>query len=192
MNEHYTDEEIYEMLKPKFYKNFGYHKYFNELTSDEIIEMVALAYRSGYGRGKKNRPFVIRKSKKEYVVFINKELHKEYPDWFPYPGTIGKIIEMGTSSYLVDWGIGGGTKSGPWWAGANDIIFVTKKVVSELKIGDKIIFPILLEDENECRHTIKTVKFVNKNNEYYELIFTNGGRVYLLPSDYALVVDNEN
>ena len=195
MNEHYTDEEIYEMLKPKFYKNFGYYKYFEELTSDEIIEMVALAYRSGYGRGKKNRPFVIGKPKNQYVIYTNKELHKEYPDWFPYPGTIGKIVEKGISSYLVNWNIDGGTKSGPWWANVDDIVFVTKKLVSELKNGDAVIFPIFLKDEIKNKSTIETfetVKFVSKNNEYYDVIFTNGGRVYLLPSDYVLVVDNED
>jgi hypothetical protein len=195
MNEHYTDEEIYEMLKPKFYKNFGYHKYFEELTQDKIIEMIALTYRSGYGRGKKNRPFVIGGPKKEYVIFTNKELHREYPDWYPYPGTIGKIVEMNASSCLVNWSVGGGTKTGPWWVNVDDIILVTKKLASELKIGNKVILPIFLEEEeerNEYRTAPKTVKSINKDKEYYDVIFINEGHIYFLPSDYVLVVDNED
>lgn len=59
-----TDDEIYDMLKPKMDKadvlKYGYyyrdHTMFN---ADEVIKAIALAYRSGYLRAKKGKPFKI-------------------------------------------------------------------------------------------------------------------------------------
>ena len=59
-----NDDEIYKMLKPKLDKadvlKYGYyyrdHTMFN---ADETIKAIALAYRSGYLRAKKGRPFKI-------------------------------------------------------------------------------------------------------------------------------------
>lgn len=59
-----SDDEIYTMLKPKLNNadvlNYGYyyrdHTMFN---ADEVVNAVALAYRSGYLRAKKGRPFKI-------------------------------------------------------------------------------------------------------------------------------------
>lgn len=53
-----TDDEIYDMLKPKLEKSGGYidRGYYYELDSKKAI---ALAYRSGYLRAKKGRPFKI-------------------------------------------------------------------------------------------------------------------------------------
>ena len=59
-----SDDEIYNMLKPKLGKanvlKYGYyyrdHTVFN---ADETIKAIALAYRSGYLRAKKGRPFKI-------------------------------------------------------------------------------------------------------------------------------------
>ena len=58
------DAEIYNMLKPKLDNadvlKYGYyyrdHTMFN---ADEVIKAIALAYRSGYLRAKKGRPFKI-------------------------------------------------------------------------------------------------------------------------------------
>ena len=53
-----SDDEIFNMLKPKM-KNSGayiYRGYYYELDSTKAI---ALAYRSGYLRAKKGRPFKI-------------------------------------------------------------------------------------------------------------------------------------
>ena len=59
-----SDDEIYNMLKLKLDKadvlKYGYyyrdHTVFN---ADEVIKAIALAYRSGYLRAKKGRPFKI-------------------------------------------------------------------------------------------------------------------------------------
>lgn len=64
-----SDDEIYNMLKPKMDKadvlKYGY--YYNDHTmfnADETIKAIALAYRSGYLRAKKGRPFKIGGEKK--------------------------------------------------------------------------------------------------------------------------------
>ena len=53
-----SDDEIYDMLKPKLEKSGAYidRGYYYELDSKKAI---ALAYRSGYLRAKKGRPFKI-------------------------------------------------------------------------------------------------------------------------------------
>ena len=53
-----SDDEIYNMLKPKMKKSGAYidRGYYYELDSTKAI---ALAYRSGYLRAKKGRPFKI-------------------------------------------------------------------------------------------------------------------------------------
>ena len=64
-----SDDEIYDMLKPKMEKsnvwshgyrvaayNDGYHLVREE---NDVINAIALAYRSGYLRAKKGRPFKI-------------------------------------------------------------------------------------------------------------------------------------
>lgn len=53
-----SDDEIYDMLKPKMKKDGVYidRGYYYELDSPKAI---ALAYRSGYLRAKKGRPFKI-------------------------------------------------------------------------------------------------------------------------------------
>lgn len=55
----YTDEEVWEMLKPKM------ERISTILTDvdnfhDEVKKMVVDAYRSGYGRAIKGRPFRIK------------------------------------------------------------------------------------------------------------------------------------
>lgn len=73
-----TDEEIWEMFKPKMEK-LGIkpdgEASFNELRTGKFVcrmfkystvqKLIATAYRSGYGRGQKGRPFVIGKKKQQ-------------------------------------------------------------------------------------------------------------------------------
>ena len=69
-----TNEEIWEMLKPKMEKNgltylhYGYNgdgkKFFYYKDSD-VINAIAVAYRSGYERCMKGRPFKIGEKKNE-------------------------------------------------------------------------------------------------------------------------------
>ena len=64
-----SDDEIYDMLKPKMKNsnvwNHGYRAvayddgYHLVREDDDVIKAIALAYRSGYLRAKKGRPFKI-------------------------------------------------------------------------------------------------------------------------------------
>lgn len=64
-----SDDEIYDMLKPKMKKsnvwNHGYRAvayddgYHLVREDNDVIKAIALAYRSGYLRAKKGRPFKI-------------------------------------------------------------------------------------------------------------------------------------
>ena len=64
-----SDDEIYDMLKPKMKKgnvwNHGYRAvayddgYHLVREENDVIKAIALAYRSGYLRAKKGRPFKI-------------------------------------------------------------------------------------------------------------------------------------
>ena len=64
-----SDDEIYNMLKPKMknnnvwnhgYRAVGYDDGYHLVREDnDVIKAVALAYRSGYLRAKKGRPFKI-------------------------------------------------------------------------------------------------------------------------------------
>lgn len=55
----YTDDEVWEMLKPKM-KQFVRAGLDIDLYSPTIKNMVAAAYRSGYGRATKGRSFIIK------------------------------------------------------------------------------------------------------------------------------------
>ena len=75
-----TDDEIYDMLKPKMekmgidsngtmtavtindYRTESINYY---MPIEDVKRLVATVYRSGYGRGQKGRPFVIGKKKKQ-------------------------------------------------------------------------------------------------------------------------------
>ena len=65
-----SDDEIYNMLKPKMdkdnvwtygYRVIGYNDGYHHLVREDndVIKAIALAYRSGYLRAKKGRPFKI-------------------------------------------------------------------------------------------------------------------------------------
>lgn len=95
-NEDMTNEEIWKMLRPKFNKNnlegnyvridrYGYVK-------EDVYNAIALAYRSGYERAMKGRPFKIGEKKK-------KGGHWEPVDVKEIPKAGYKITNNG-----IDWG----------------------------------------------------------------------------------------
>lgn len=68
-----TDDEIYNMLKPKMQKmGINFNESMTAVTTidyympiEDVKRLVATVYRSGYGRGQKGRPFVIGKKRKQ-------------------------------------------------------------------------------------------------------------------------------
>lgn len=88
-----TNEEIWEMLKPKMEKlgiNYDgtYIRYRSILDEPKkymdiptVQKLVATAYRSGYGRGQKGRPFVIGEMKKQGPHWEWIKPGEIVPDW---------------------------------------------------------------------------------------------------------------
>ena len=127
MNEHMSDKDIFEMLSPKLEKNgittnapsvvysIGEDIYKTD-HKEELIKAVALAYRCGYGRGSKGRPFDYA-DKEIKEVPVNKELRvgarvkmvKDYSsgygykEWYPSVGIYGTVKEINESFLRVDW-----------------------------------------------------------------------------------------
>ena len=62
----YTDDEVWEMLKPKM-KQFSLPYSNIDNLSQEIKNMIVAAYRSGYGRATKGRDFMIKPKVKKAI-----------------------------------------------------------------------------------------------------------------------------
>ena len=56
----YTDNEVWEMLKPKMRQIVPAHIANIDIYSPTVKNMIVAAYRSGYGRAMKGRPFRIK------------------------------------------------------------------------------------------------------------------------------------
>ena len=141
MNEHMSENEIFEMLKPKFEKNgikcdghvsYGNNEEWNEFeyyTTKTMKEIVALVYRVGYGRGSKGRPFDYADKDEP----VNKELyigarvkmihdysnHISYKKYYPPVGICGIVEDIG-SDVLVKWD--SNVKNGfSWYCDTKDV-----------------------------------------------------------------------
>ena len=69
----YTDDEVWEMLKPKMNQFVPVHIENLDMYSPVIKKMVVAAYRSGYGRATKGRSFIIKPkmSEKQLIEGVN-------------------------------------------------------------------------------------------------------------------------
>ena len=63
----YTDGEVWEMLKPKMKQFVPAHIEILDMYSSTVKNMVAAAYRSGYGRATKGRSFMIKPPVKKAI-----------------------------------------------------------------------------------------------------------------------------
>ena len=134
MYEQYTDEQIVEMLVPKLNKATkwcdwrGIIKYPEH--NENLIKAIATIYRSAYIRGQLGRSFIIGESKQtEYWVpatkdnvkvgskvrFVNEQLHKKYPQYFPCKGVVGEVKTVCKDGLCdVQWPKGT-TSDMDWW-----------------------------------------------------------------------------
>ena len=114
MNEHYTNLEIFHSLVPKLDAVSPVD--FVALEKDykaysPIIDAIATAYRSGYGRGQKGRSFLIGEKKVEVkaerggkVCWFSNDHDTYYPNTI---GTIGTISSVDCNNDLwVNWPVG--------------------------------------------------------------------------------------
>lgn len=141
MYEQYTDKQIVEMLVPKLKKavpevswdaikaNPDFHSVTNK--------MVATLYRSGYIRGQLGRSFIIGEIEQtdpkcterwvpvnnnnvkegDSVRYIDKNEHKNSPEYYPAKDVIGKVIKVCSDlTCCIQWPKGTTSQNDRWYA----------------------------------------------------------------------------
>ena len=156
MNEHYTNLEIFHSLVPKLDAVSPVD--FVALEKDykayaPIIDAIATAYRSGYGRGQKGRSFLIGEKKAEVkavkgdkVCWFSDDRDSYYPNAI---GTIGTIDYVDCNDDLwVYWPIGScevhklgrAYAETAWCCTKKQCLLIDTKVKGNVKRGDKIVY----------------------------------------------------
>lgn len=156
--QHYTNLKIFRSLVPKMKAAFPHIGNWDELDKEEnyddyryIIDAIATAYRSGYGRGQKGRSFLIGEKKKEIkaekgakVCWFSKDRDTYYPNVI---GTIGTIDSVDNDGDLwVNWPFGScavnenGDKHTCWCCNKNQCLLIDTNVKGNIKKGDKIVY----------------------------------------------------
>ena len=154
--QHYTNLEILHSLVPKLDAISPID--FVALEKDyeaysPIIDAIATAYRSGYGRGQKGRSFLIGEKKMEVkgrkgdkVCWFSDDHDIFYPD---KKGTIGTINSMGDCNTLwVYWPVGScevhkqskRKAETTWCCAKNQCLLIDTNVKGNIKKGDKIVY----------------------------------------------------
>lgn len=150
--QHYTNLEILHSLVPKLdavspidfvalEKNYEAYS--------PIIDAIAIAYRSGYGRGQKGRSFLIGEKKKEIgavkgakVCWFSKDRGTYYPNAIGTIGTIDRVDDDG--DLWVNWPFGSceANENGDctWCCAKNRCLLIDTNVEGNVKKGDKIVY----------------------------------------------------
>ena len=154
--QHYTNFEIFHSLLPKMKAAFPNINNWDELDKKEnyddyryIIDAIAIAYRSGYGRGQKGRSFLIGEKKKEIkaekgakVCWFSNDHDTYYPNAI---GTIGTIDRVDNDGDLwVNWPFESceANKNGDctWCCAKKQCLLIDTNVKGNIKKGDKIVY----------------------------------------------------
>ena len=148
--QHYTNLEILHSLVPKLDAISPID--FVALEKDyeaysPIIDAIATAYRSGYGRGQKGRSFLIgeKKNKGELVCWIGKS------DGYYQPKTVGTIGQIDKTDkdgdIWVFWPVGScgvhysaENKKESWCCNKKDCLRIDTNVEGNIKKGDRIVY----------------------------------------------------
>ena len=150
--QHYTNLEILHSLVPKLDAISPID--FVALEKDyeaysPIIDAIATAYRSGYGRGQKGRSFLIGEKKKEIkaekgakVCWFSDDHDTYFPNTIGTIGTINYVDEDG--DLWVDWlfesceanKIGSHT----WCCAKKQCLLIDTNVEGNVKKGDRIVY----------------------------------------------------
>ena len=151
--QHYTNLEILHSLVPKLDAVSPID--FVALEKDykaysPVIDAIATAYRSGYGRGQKGRSFLIGEKKVEVkgkkgdkVCWFSDDRDEYYPNAI---GTIGTIDRVDSDGDLwVDWPFGScevnkGTNDTCWCCAKNQCLLIDTNVKGNIKKGDRIVY----------------------------------------------------
>ena len=158
--QHYTNFEIFHSLLPKMKAAFPNINNWDELDKEEnyddyryIIDAIATAYRSGYGRGQKGRSFLIGEKKAEVkgkngdkVCWFSDDHDTFYPNAI---GTIGTIDYVDCNNDLwVNWPVGScevhklgrAYAETAWCCAKEQCLLIDTKVKGNVKRGDKIVY----------------------------------------------------
>ena len=158
--QHYTNFEIFHSLVPKMKAAFPNINNWDELDKKEnyddyryIIDAIAIAYRSGYGRGQKDRSFLIGEKKMEVkgkkgdkVCWFSDDRDIYYPN---KNGTIGIIDCVGSYDTLwVYWPVGSCKvheqskqyAETTWCCNKSQCLLIDTNVKGNIKKGDKIVY----------------------------------------------------
>ena len=150
--QHYTNLEIFHSLVPKLDAISPID--FVALEKDyeaysPIIDAIAIAYRSGYGRGQKGRSFLIGEKKMEVkgrkgdkVCWFSNDRDEYYPSVVGTIGTINRVDEDG--DLWVDWPFESceANKNGDctWCCAKKQCLLIDTNVRGNIKKGDKIVY----------------------------------------------------
>ena len=150
--QHYTNLEIFHSLVPKLDAISPID--FVALEKDykaysPIIDAIATAYRSGYGRGQKGRSFLIGEKKTEVkdkkgakVCWFSDDHDTFFPNTIGTIGTIERVDDDG--DLWVNWPFGSceANKNGycTWCCAKNQCLLIDTNVKGNVKNGDKIVY----------------------------------------------------
>ena len=150
--QHYTNLEILHSLVPKLDAispiDFVAIEKDYEAYSP-IIDAIATAYRSGYGRGQKGRSFLIGEKKKEIKAEKGAKVcwfSNDHDTYFPNTiGTIGTINYVDDDDDLwVDWPFesceANMNGSCTWCCAKKQCLLIDTNVKGNIKKGDKIVY----------------------------------------------------
>ena len=154
--QHYSNYEIFHSLVPKMKAVSPTIENWDELDKEEkydnyryIIDAIATAYRSGYGRGQKGRSFLIGEKKVEVkgkkgdkVCWFSNDRDTYFPSAI---GTIGTIDHVDDDGDLwVDWPFGSceANENGSrvWCCAKKQCLLIDTNVKGNIKKGDKIVY----------------------------------------------------
>ena len=153
--QHYTNLEIFHSLVPKMKAAFPNINNWDELDKKEnyddyryIIDAIATAYRSGYGRGQKGRSFLIGEKKREVkaekgakVCWFSKDRDTYYPNTIGTIGTINRVDNDG--DLWVNWPFGSceANENGDctWCCAKKQCLLIDTNVEGNVKKGDRIV-----------------------------------------------------
>ena len=150
--QHYTNLEILHSLVPKLDAISPID--FVALEKDykaysPIIDAIATAYRSGYGRGQKGRSFLIgekkvkvKGKKGDKVCWFSNDHDTYYPNAIGTIGTIDRVDDDG--DLWVNWPFESceANKNGDctWCCAKNQCLLIDTNVKGNIKKGDKIVY----------------------------------------------------
>ena len=151
--QHYTNLEIFHSLLPKLeasIPNVNWSSIKNNYKHyQNLIDTIAIVYRSGYGRGQKGRSFLIGEKKVEVkggkgakVCWFSNDHDTHFPNAIGTIGTINHVDDDG--DLWVNWPFGSCEANkngdGTWCCAKKHCLLIDTNIKGNIKKGDKIVY----------------------------------------------------